>query len=201
MTKQRLGFLLAVTSILITGSAIAQTKPVTVKPPTIPCVDAVTGAVKIKNKCNTRLGEFVLNVAQLLSAIPDTAQGPQGAKGDKGDPGAPGEQGPKGDAGSQGPQGASGGFNPFACQARVITGQTTALNQDVLQIDARCNQGEFMLTHGIDGHYDVSVQGFQLVGVNNQYPIGVLYTTGKLEPLLNFTWSQSVAIVCCPLPQ
>jgi hypothetical protein len=78
MTKQRLGFLLAITSILITGSAIAQTKTVTVKPPTIPCVDAVTGAVKIKNKCNTRLGEYVLNVAQLLSAIPDSGKGAPG---------------------------------------------------------------------------------------------------------------------------
>ena len=96
MTKQRLEFLLTVTSILITGSAIAQTKPVTIKPPTIPCVDAVTGAVKIKNKCNTRLGETVLNMNNILSTSTTGGQGSQGNQGPKGDTGPQGIQGEQG---------------------------------------------------------------------------------------------------------
>lgn len=209
MTKQRLGFLLTVTSILITGSAIAQTKPVTVKPPTIPCVDAVTGAVKIKNKCNTRLGEYVLNVAQLLSAIPDSAQGPQGPKGDKGDkgdpgvPGANGAQGPKGDSGSNGSQGPVGpagdGFNPFACELRASIGGNLSSTDDIALITADCRPGEFLMNHGIQGLTNVSVQGSVLRTGPDGVISGVQYLTGKLEPQLDFMWAQSVGIVCCPI--
>ena len=186
MTKQRLGFLFAFTSILITGSAIAQTKPV--KPPTIPCVDAVTGAVKIKNKCNTRLGEYVLNVAQLLSAIPDSAQGPQGPAGPQGDPGAPGQPGPA-------------GWTPLNCSTWERLGATTDPSNDVLEIPVYCPDGYFLMTHGIAiSSLDSVVNGAILTfRPGATIPSGIAYRMSKVNPELPFTYEARVKATCCPL--
>jgi hypothetical protein len=194
--------------ILITGSAIAQTKTVTVKPPTIPCVDAVTGAVKIKNKCNTKIGEYVLNVAQLLSAIPDSAQGPQGPKGDKGDkgdpgvPGAngnPGTPGANGSPGAQGPQGPMGaGFDVTQCGVTSRTAIQSNPNVDIFTVEALCPVGTFLLNHGTSSTSDVVDQGTSLI-FDGPIPIGVNYNSGRLAPLSTFAWSAGVALVCCPI--
>lgn len=194
--------------IILTSSAIAQTK--TVKPPTIPCVDPVTGAVKIKNKCNTRVGEYVLNVAQLLSAIPDLAQGPQGPKGDKGDkgdpgsPGTAGAQGPQGEPGVQGPQGVPGvaafpTFNLADCE--IVQGQANTPNTsvDVVTTTAFCPAGKYLLTHGVyNNSPDAAITEVALQYLSNQsVPVAVKYTSAKVEPNNTFNFGIIVNATCC----
>lgn len=177
--------------ILITGSAIAQTK--TVKAPTIPCVDAVTGAVKIKNKCNTKIGEYVLNVAQLLSAIPDSAQGPQGP------------QGPKGDKGDKGDPGATvtSQCTRMARVEETITGS--------LSFKTICPDGFFVREHGYsayspDGSVALAFLSkndliFNTSNVNDANPIGVEIQAQRLYGL-PASWDSYmlfVNLVCCPI--
>lgn len=207
---------LLLATLLIPGLCFAQ------RPPTTPCVNPATGAVKIKKRCAKKKGEFPLNLLELNTGVaaagaagpmgpqgvpgPVGPQGPQGIPGPVGSTGATGPQGPVGATGPQGPVGPAGAgavnsVDFTRCNARSMVGGNDSPIDDVNEIVALCSPGEFMLNHGMNGTFDVTINHMSLQYVNGLgLPIGVIYGVGKSEPALNFLYTSEVILTCCPLP-
>ncbi len=174
------------------------------------CVNDFTGIVTAKKKCSASKGEKVFNANALIAQASDPVvgpQGPQGPQGQQGPAGQQGAQGPKGDTGAQGAQGNTGpqgpiggGFDVTKCVVRAGTFAQNDPETDVAPSTLYCQDGEFMLNHGISNSLDVVVQSIDFyTDDTSSYATGVTYYTGKKQPQLSFTWSHAIALVCCPV--
>jgi hypothetical protein len=186
MTKQRLGFLLTVTSILITGSAIAQSRI---------CANKTTGNILIRSTCFSS-ENTITNIAGL--------RGPQGI------------QGVKGNTGSQGVQGVAGPQGPVVdvTKCRKVEKTETVISTGPkipYWFSAMCNQGEFLFNHSgkSEAYFEDGTPiswGWGIAGTNMEYlnganyPSGVSYQFNK-EWGAGTTYNTTVVTTCCPLPQ
>ena len=99
-----------------------------------------------------------------------------------------------------GPQGAPGTVDPTRCVPRTAFGIVTSLGTE---ITARCNFGEFLMTHGVDtsitsGDLAAYVSGIK-VGASIGSPnvlSAVRYSLGAVSS--NTIVSATVTAVCCP---
>ena len=209
MTKQRLGFLLTVTSILITGSAIAQSRI---------CANKTTGNILIRPTCfgseNT-----ITNIAGLRGPT-----GPIGPRGIQGVAGAQGIQGLKGNTGAQGVQGATGPQGTPGTNVDISKCHPSALwrdNQAPNEGEWRpcsslfCAPNEFLLSH----HWEQESWPYSLEETN--YHVGGSTTSAPgnslpepSTPILSSDYCGSFpedqpgyvgdphgSGTCCPLPQ
>ena len=215
MTKQRLGFLLAVTSILITGSAIAQSRI---------CANKTTGNILIRSTCFSS-ENTVTNIAGLRG--PQGIQGVPGAKGAQGLQGLPGVKGSTGAQGVQGVQGPKGEPGSNVDMTKCRTADLVVANQGPneggwhLQSTILCapidadvpQEEEFLFSHVWENEqngrplYSYGAVSESVTYFNNDPSRPVQEVRLDISPwvinesIINSLRDPRGTGVCCPLPQ